>query len=99
MFVLYNNSIRHPQHMGILNGIQATGLGFSQACAPWMIGSLFAWSLNIDFFPFDFHLAWFTIGFLYVLALVLSSFVGEDLDKKSAVVVVAIGKPEVPIVI
>ena len=65
-----------PQHIGQVNGLNSTIAALSRGCGPFILTSMFAWSLSNGMsFPFNYFFGFIVVELLLVVMLNISIFV------------------------
>jgi hypothetical protein len=81
--ILSNNSVKGPDRAK-MNGLSQTMSSACKAAAPAVIGSMFAWSLEVSVYPVDYHLSFYFLASLTLLQFFLTLQVSASLDSGKA---------------
>jgi MFS family permease len=74
------NNVVHARDRGKMNGLSQSLGSACKATAPTIVGSLFAWSLQMNSFPIDFHLTFYFICLTKFMQYALSSFLDKTYE-------------------
>ncbi|XP_065178177.1 uncharacterized protein LOC135808864 [Sycon ciliatum] len=82
LMLMINNSVE-THDLGAANGLAMSMTGCFRSLAPLACGSIFAWSIDGEHvFPFDYHLVFFLLSFLFLCTSIASTRVSDLVDKK-----------------
>lgn len=77
--ILCNNAVSMSER-GKMNGLMQTLNAGCKAFAPTIVGSIFAFSLSVEVFPIDFHLAFYFLGAMKMLQFCLSTYIDKSYE-------------------